>query len=304
MKHFLLKIFLILAVVSCGLTSDKELSLVVDEANYYLSSSNCEAAKDVLDSIDYNSESADFVSLYASIYACRAGYTVLETLFDNLINIDATTAGLFRSLANFTSSNEATADSDVYSNLKLAISEIQRNSSLTSNRLLKYGDVKGTDLSMQLLFLVLTELGKYMKFYGDGDVNGEKQRCLMNYNTISVESVIDSVSADACNNRGEGPLELDPSDPDFIRRACEGIVLHSIFGDIVSNLTFSDNDGLGDLADTASVFSSLLVAATLSEPAVADYDGFMTFTECEAYAVSDTDELQRVFAAYVENFYL
>lgn len=304
MKSSILKILIIFIFSSCGLTSDEELSLVIEEANYYLSTSNCEAAKEVLDSIDYETNSAEYVSLYASVYACRAGYTILGTVFDNLLDIDATTNGLFRSLANFTSSNETTVDSNVYTNLKLGISEILLNEDSTSDRLSKYGDIKGTDLSMQLLFMVLTELGKYMGYYGNRGSSGEKQRCLMNYDTATVESIIDSVSSDACNNVGEGPSELDPSNSNFIQRACEGIVLHNVFGDIVSNLNFSSSSELGELADTASVFSSLLVAATLLEPAVADYDEFKTFSECESHATSDTNELQRVFAAYVENFYL
>lgn len=309
MNSSIIKILFLFTLIACGLTKDEELDIVIDEANFYLSSLSCEDAKKTLDSIDYQSKSADYVSLYSAVYACRAGYTVLGTVFDNLTNIDATNGGLFTSLANFSSSNEVVADSDVYTNLKLAISEILKNSSGTTDRLTKYGSIKGTDLSMQLLFMTLTELGKYMGYYGNKGATGIKgagagpQRCLMNYTTPTVEPIIDATGSDSCDNAGQGPADLDPSDPDFIARACEGIVLHNVFGDIVSNLDFSSSDELGDLEDTKTVYASLLVIATTLEPAVADYDGFKEFAACEAYAVADTVELQRVFASYVENFY-
>jgi hypothetical protein len=233
-------------------------------------------------------------------------------VFDNLTNIDATNGGLFTSLANFSSSNETSADSDVYTNLKLAISEILKNSDDTTSRLAKYGLIKGTDLSMQLLFMVLTELGKYMGYYGNKGLTGTKgtgsgsQKCLMNYTTATVEPIIDSnpIGVDSCNDAGEGPTELDPADGDFVKRACEGIVLHNLFGDIISNLNFSTNSQLGQLQNTKVIYANLVVFATLLEPAVADYDNFYEFAACETYAVSDTDELQRVFASYIENFYL
>lgn len=311
MNSSFIKILFLFTLIACGLTKDEELDIVIDEANYYLSSLSCEDAKKVLDSIDYQSKSADYVSLYSAVYACRAGYTVLGTVFDNLTNIDATNGGLFTSLANFSSSNETSADSDVYTNLKLAISEILKNSNDTTLRLVKYGSIKGTDLSMQLLFMTLTELGKYMGYYGNKGATGIKgagagpQRCLMNYTTPTVEPIIDTniLGVDSCENQGEGPADLDPTIPEFIARACEGIVLHNIFGDIISNLDFSSSDELGDLEDTKTVYASLLVIATTLEPAVADYDGFKEFAACEAYAVADTVELQRVFASYVENFY-
>ena len=71
-----------------------------------------------------------------------------------------------------------------------------------------------------------------------------------------------------------------------------------------SNLDFSSSTELGALKDTKTVYAALLLAATTLEPAVADYDSFKEFVDCENYAVSDTVELQRVFASYVENFYL
>lgn len=309
MNNSLIKFLLLFTLISCGLTNDEELDIVIDEANFYLSSLSCEEAKEVLDSIDYQSKSADYVSLYSAVYACRAGYTVLGTVFDNLTNIDASNSGLFTSLANFSSSDETVADSDVYTNLKLAISEILKNSNDTTQRLFKYGSIKGTDLSMQLLFMVLTELGKYMGYYGNKGPTGIKgagaglQKCLMNYNTPTVEPIIDATNTDSCDNAGQGPANLDPTAPNFIARACEGIVMHNVFGDIVSNLDFSSSSQLGALAATKTIYANLLVIATTLEPAVADYDGFKEFAACEAYAVSDTVELQRVFASYVENFY-
>ena len=304
-----LNLLILFIFISCGATKDEELELVVDEANFYLSSLNCEAAKSVLDTISYRSGSADFVSLYSAIYACRAGYTVLGTVFDNLTNITATNDGLFRSLANFSSSNESVADSDVYTNLKLAINEILKNSDATTARISKYGRIKGTDLSMQLLFMVITELGKYMGYYGNKGPAGEKgagagtNGCLMNYDTAAVNSILAANNTDSCSGTADGSSDLDPSDPNFVKRSCEAIVMHNVFGDIVSNIDFSNSDDLGDLEDTQTIYANLLTAAILVEPDVANYDDFKNFADCETYAATDTDELQRVFASYVENFY-
>jgi hypothetical protein len=162
---------------------------------------------------------------------------------------------------------------------------------------------------MQLLFMVITELGKYMGYYGNKGAAGEKgagsgpNGCLMNYDTAAVNSILSANNMDSCSGTGDGSLDLDPSDPNFIRRSCEAIVMHNVFGDIVSNVDFSSSSNLGNLAATKTIYANLLTAAILVEPDVANYDGFKDFSECETYALTDTDELQRVFASYVENFY-
>lgn len=301
-------IFLCLA---CGAPPDAQLDNAIYEAHYHLSSLNCAKAKESLDSIDYKADSAEYVSLYSAYYACLSGYTVLGTVFENIVNIIATADGFLASMAAFSSSNETQADSAVYTNLKLAISEIIIRGGNTVARTAKYGTVKGQDLSFQLLYMVTTEFGKYLAYYGNAGATGDKgggatagHNCLMNYDLAGVVPILSLNNADTCTTTAEGSSDLDPTDDSFIARACEGIVLFNNFGDIVSNITFSDSDQMGDLEDTGSLISQGVAAATLIEPAVDDYKDFVSFAACEAHAEADTDELQRVFAAYIENFYL
>lgn len=304
MKYLLIVIFFI----SCG-TKDQEITLVIDEANFYLSSLKCADAKKVLDSIDYQDDNADYVSLYSAYYACLAGYTVLGTVYSNLTSIDATGAGLLRSLAAFNSSNETVADSEVYTNLKLAISEILNNEDSTTDRLTKFGVTKGTDLSIQLLYMVLTELGKYLGLYGNKAVDGTKgggagsNGCLMNYDNPAVTPILGVNGSDSCSAIGDGSADLDPASGNFVTRACEGIVLFNVFGDVISNIDFSTNPDLGDLSSTGAIYTTAVTTAVGAYPALANYIDFKTFAECETFSVADTDELQEAFAVYIESLY-
>ncbi|MCT4641377.1 MAG: hypothetical protein N4A33_03700 [Bacteriovoracaceae bacterium] len=307
MKYICLFI-LIGSLVSCSRTSDEKLDIALDNALFYLTDNSCTEARSVLDDIGYKAKNYLYVSLYSSTYACEAGYSELDDVFPNLTSLNATGPGFISSLAAFSTSNEIMADSTVYTKILAAIEEITKNGAAHTDRVTNFGAEDAGDLGMQLMFMALTELGKFTAYYGDADASGVKggggsHDCMMNFSEPSVVPIL-SAGGTVCNTTAEGSADLDPANLDFFTKGCEGIVMLNIVFDTLSNITLSSNSSLGDLKDVSTMLAAVRTAAAVLEPAVANYDEFYTVAACESQATGDgTAVFQRVFAAYMENLY-
>jgi hypothetical protein len=319
-KYFIFSLLFIITF-SCG-NKDEDIISAKKEALYYLSSGDCSSAKKALDSITPNSDDKVYVSLYASVYECRAGYRELETVIDNLASINATTLGLFSTLAAFESAQVVTSPDDFqYINIMKALETIQNSSPTPGSiaRKQKFGNSGGSELNYQALFLTTISLSKYFGAYGNVDSTGQKGSgsgatvCLAQYNYANVNNFyLDDLSADSCDGTttANNDVSILITDPDYERRLCEGVVLYNNFFDLLVNLTIPQNTSqLGNLVAAKSVLQDFKAAATAylathgDGSAITTYENILAVPLCVTTAQLSTtnkNHLEAYFSLFVE----
>lgn len=320
-----MKLFLALTIltftVSCARTEKQLVDSSKREAMYHLTKGSCSKAKEALDQVDYQTDDSEYIRLYSDVYGCRAGYSQLSTVVNNLSSVSANATDLFRTLAAFPSSQEETAaDSTAYTNLQLAITELLKGGTAAETsataRIAKFGERGAGDMHFQALFLILIQMGKFLKYHGDTDANGVKGAgagtidCLFQYTDGTAITYING-GADSCDvgTVGNTSAETLVAAASYIPKMCELIILFNNLRDILANITFSSNSSeLGDTVNIGSVLDQAIVFAegTLSEPAVTTYKNILGQTACETQATSESnnaEEGQRYVGAVLENLH-
>jgi hypothetical protein len=314
-KYFIFSLLFIISF-SCG-NKDEDIISAKKEALYFLSQGDCSAAKKALDSISPDSDDKVYISLYASVYECRAGYKELSTVIDNLGSLDASAANLFTTLAAFDSAQAITApDSYSYVNILKAIEVIQQSSTPVgaAGRIQKFGTEQAGELNYQALFLTTISLGQYFAAYGNVDTTGSKGAggatsvCLAQYNYSNVNNdYLDDLASDSCTGAttGNSDAYILITDTEYERRLCEGVVLYNTFLDLFINLELpQDTSDLGDLVGVQSVLEDLKTAATAylaangDGPAISTYENLYTVDSCVSAAQVDTTNKNYLEAYY------
>lgn len=325
----LLLLFMIVAV-SCAKTDEDLLDSAKREAKFYLSSRNCSKARNILSDVGTKSSDAGWVGLMSSTYACDAGYSELDTLFNSgdISKLDATQ--LLTSLTTFSSSNETESDSSAYTNLKTAINLILSSDGLSqpsaAGKITKFGQDPGTDLNMQALYMILVMTGKFFAYYGDTDSagvkgagTGDNNTCIYSYTaTDAVEFVNTALNgasntcSSATGSEGHSDLEAPATAAAIKTKLCEGIVWFNNLLNILSGITLSSSDSLGDLGNVESAVNTLLdnfetleaSAGGIFNNEVVSQDSVSTLRlitgqdECEAIAI---EKIEKFYAIVFES---
>lgn len=330
MGKLVLSIIILSCFYSCGKTEDEEVRSAINQAKYYLSALKCSKAQDSLDEVDFQEDNADYISTYASAFACYAGYGEVDILFGDggLTTIDP--SNLFASLASFSTSNETTADSSNYAAINNAITTLLSfdNAAGTPSaidRESKFGTKKAGDLSMQALYLLFVQLGKHFALYGNkgndgskgGDLEGFGNTCIYSYTT---EDAVDYITAGS-GSLGSCTAATGSEGSDFLEgitealakeRLCRGIIYYNNLIDILSNTTLPASDLLGSIGDIGSTFTTLMNTAVAAETGVfndGDTDGLNAIstlkditsqTDCEAVTI---ERIEKFYAIFFETVY-
>lgn len=275
-------LLILMNFASCAKTKEAEVLSAIAEAQYYLDSSRCSKAIDILDEVGSQKSNASYVSVYASALACQSGYADLDIL-DNLANINtggAGGAGFIKSFAAFGTSNETDVDQSTYTKLFDAINYIlEANGGAqpsTVSRIAKYGVKKSNDLSMQTIMMLTTAMGKFFALYGNADTDGTKGAgstytniCLYSYTMADAVNFINANTPQSCTSatgtEGSDFLEAPVTASLTKSRLCEGVILFNNFFDILSNIDLSSNSSLGQLTSVGAVISTILTAAQTVE---------------------------------------
>jgi hypothetical protein len=310
-------LLILVLVISCGKTSQEALYDSIEQANNFLTDGNCNDAIDILEDHGVESDNADFMKVYSSAYACRAGFSMLD-LFDlDIGNVNS--ASLLVSLAALSSSDETTADSARFLALQRAIEIITESQLVSSNasaseRASFYGDLKGVDLNFQATLMMVVQVGKFFNLYGDADSTGVKgangnNSCLFSYTHADAVSAINNTTPGSCvsatGTEGSSFLEAPVSTTLIQTRMCYGIVLFNNFIDTLGSLSLSssqygDLDQIKSVVDTAYSSAISTEAGAYSSTVVNDVKDIRTQALCEALAF---DEVERYYAFFLENLY-
>jgi hypothetical protein len=309
-------ILITLMALSCAKPSEEAINSAKQEALYYLTKNKCSDAKKALDSVDYQNNDATYLSLYASVYGCMAGYSELTTVLENLGSITSNATSMFQSLASMPAAQaETQSDSSVYLNLQKAINVLLYagggSTPSTVSRNSKFGLRKAGDIHIQAVFLILIQMGKYFAYYGNVDSNGTKGagsgtwNCLAKYNDANALAALAINNLDSCTSAANtASPEMDPTETDYKRRLCEGVVLFNNFQDILSNITFpSNNADYGALTDIGQTLATIKQQAVLADNTIVDYENVRSQSACEQLAATQGAQLQRFFVLVLENFH-
>ncbi len=316
----LVLLFIIFLSFSCAKTEEELVDSSKREALHHLTGSYCSKAKTALDQVDYQTDDAAYIRLYSDVYACMAGYSQLTTVIENLSTVTASSTDLFKTLAALQASQvETVGDSTAYVNLNKAITELLKGGAATESsattRIAKFGAREAGDIHYQALFLILIQLGKFLKYHGDAGVDGTKGgggswNCLIQYTDATAIGYItggtDTCDVGTVNSTSAETLIAAST---YIPKICELTVLFNNLRDIFSNITFSSNSSeLGDAVNIGGVLDSAVTAAEVltSEIAIGTYKVILGQDACETQAESESnnaEEGQRFFAALLENLH-
>jgi len=321
MSKLFLLLFSVLIFSSCAKTDEEAIDSAIQEAKYHLSVNDCSSALSALQEVDFQTDNAFYIGVYASAQACGGGYDILGDGRGKIATLDATSGGLFGSLAVMSLPVETSADSTNYVAILAAINTLLEAGGgaqpSAANRITEFGTRKGTDLNMQALFLVMIELGKFVAYYantdaagikGGGSTNADTNVCFGEYTfDADVNTQLGLSALGNCNNATSGHTDLkSPVAAATIKtRLCEGIVLFNNFLDILDNITLSSNSSLGDLSSVGTVLNGIFTLAATAEAsaswggsAVTTIQSITSQTTCEAQ--SDAD-LQRYYVLIMES---
>jgi hypothetical protein len=310
-----LRVFLALTLVllvSCSKNNEEKINKAIDVAQSHLSRNRCDEAIKVLEEAG-SSRNPIYLQVLASGYACRAGYSTIDFLLDDLSSIDTTSpSDLFPSISTLSLSEETSVESANYRNLRTALSLLLSGANPShASRVAAYGERKAGDMSVQILFLSIVQLGKFLSYYGSVDTNGSKgarsvssNKCFLTYTDSDAIFVTNSPATGSCNPSETGHPELafdtTVNLPITRRRLCEGVVLVGNIIDILESIDFSAIDALQSLGNFATLVTN--IKATITDQAVATILETTSQTTCVSMAGTPTgfDELQRYYAYIFE----
>ncbi len=314
--HALLLVACALGSSSCAKNDELKVIDAVDSALYHLSQATpaCQEAIDVLEGVGRQPENSRYLQTLASAYACRGNFSEL-TLFGEIDTISADQYFL-GSLAKLSSSEQAEAESDDFDDLQTAIDILlyaggKATPSATEQQTV-FGARQGGNLNLQALYMMIAQLGRYARWYGNGDADGDKgdggaaNVCFFDYSTTGAPAPNTIATAhggsNACTGTNNGHADLDyiiAGQAVAQRRLCQGLMLFNNIYDVLQNTTISSDSSLGALGDVVDALEPYIITAE-AYPGVAALIATLSQEDCEtALAASDT-AAQYIFAALFE----
>src|SRR5690606_2447915 len=92
-------LFILCLLVSCSKKKPEEVLEAIDVAQTLLSDSQCDKAIDVLPGVGIQSKDAIYLQVLSSAYACKASYSEITFIADDVSSISTTNSGLMSSLS-------------------------------------------------------------------------------------------------------------------------------------------------------------------------------------------------------------
>jgi hypothetical protein len=318
-------LFFILNFASCAKKPAEEREEAIDLAQTYLSDGKCKKAIDVLEGVGRDRSDGIYLQVLASAYACRAGFDERDFLSVEIQKIDSDPTDLMKSLTTFTLSPETEADSDDYADFKEALDILLNVDSAQPSQVrreAKYGVRRSGDMGTYALFLSLTQLGKFIHFYGNVNAAGAKgtgaastneqgatpSTCFIEYTQSDAITFLGLGGGSVCND-----MAIDDGHPDMLfapaatlvitkRRMCEGLMLITNIIDILNNMTLPSSS-MGDLSQVTATVNTYKTAITTADPGLETLIETTSQATCETLVAdpAEFDNLQYIYALLFES---
>ena len=259
MKFFTLTFVPIaLFIFSCGQSGKEKFINATQKAHYLLTKKKCDDALAITNKLyrsGNHSTNGDFLSLHASALACKGHYDDFGFFIDNLpILTNVSDTNFLYSTSNFNNATIAPSQKP-YGHLKEAIDVLLYPGNLTtsshSQRAELLGEKMAHNINSQILFMVITQLGRYTRHYGNmGILNGRiikgegdhANNCFIDYTTAVAQTAKSAIlQNNPCIDNDDGHLDMKENAPDRIKIICEGVTMMNIALDLIGRtLTLID----------------------------------------------------------------
>jgi hypothetical protein len=326
----LLFTLIMFSLSGCGDKSEREIESVIIQARAYLTKGYCQQAIEAITSISYQETNPQFIKVYASAYACRAGFSMVRFFENDLEKIgDPSPLGGFASFALSSRMTEPRHES--YEDLGRAVEALKYAGGLARyrnptagrrNQIFSPDDAR--EINSLLMYLSMSQFGQFLAFYGNTNTDGFKgegertNSCFLNYTlTLEFDTPIDPAPQTTLDDYFQATNSCDATGPSFgspalgstgslnLARMCQGSVLFHVFLDTLDQVLDDLNDlvDLGDILDFLDLVDdaeglALQASTTISETVL----GITSQTVCEELNSSQTNyrDLQFFYALYFE----
>ncbi len=328
-KKYLLQLFnllMLLSLLSCGKPADQKREDAVLSANILLNTRQCQAAIDLLEGVGRDTYDGKYIQTLASAYACKAGFTEPRFFVDELPKVG--TPGGFGGLTRFTLASTMTApDAESFENLQKAIDILLYAGGVSSTReptadrrATGLSSADAQDINAQLMYLILTQMGLYLHYYGDSSSTGVKgsgagtNTCLVNYDgAVALDGISSTLNeyfatnvTGACKQAGlgtTGHLDLGAKANLNVARLCQGVVLLNTFIDVfpavLTSIITDDLDTVNGIT-TAVKLAKMAVSTAKTGAGMSTLMNTLNQTNCVANNTANTEYLQVYFAFMYE----
>ena len=177
--RLLIAVFLAL-LISCGHKEEEKLDADLEYMAQLLTEKKCDAALELSDEIiadGKNMDKKEVLSLRASAFACKANYSTSKFYIENLPILASTDIfRLYFDLATFYNADDI-PNSSAYRYMAQAINTLlfpnglEETSHAQREQIL--GKINAQNINDQALFMLLTQIGRYIKYYANFGENSE-----------------------------------------------------------------------------------------------------------------------------------
>lgn len=298
-----------LIFISCG-KEDKgqKTELAIKAANRALSTRNCQKALSHLNEIDYQTHSIAYILARASSYACFADYSELIFFTEDITLLG--TPSVYGSMTRFQSAEDVEdIEDEGFDFLQEAISTLLfaggQSRSDDPDLLLRedlFGQRAG-DLNAAALYMSLVQMGRFLKILGEANSDGEKTRCLLQYDNSEPNLVLyfsqgETGSCTALNMNGPAPLTGSVGDYN-LPLLCRGIVLHNTISELIPVVIAAyAGEELDDIEEILDDLNEARDQAAIFYPGLEDLFFYHNENLCAA-ELEDDQELAMYFYALV-----
>ena len=316
------KSFIFLAVFilffSCGKSADQEIKDTVLEANIFLSSSQCQPAIDLLESVGRQNSDPQYLKALSSAYACRAGYSSI-VFFANDIGQTAN-PGPLGGMTTYSTSlvpidDELTNDSN-FRDLQTAIDILlyaggisEMTEPAVEQRAKKFSLNQAGDINAQLIYMMLVQTGKFMQYYGNTNSAGIKgsgnglNNCFIDYSAanLGVQAYIASLPG-SCDAPYKSRPKIVFGEADTRKKLCEGIVLLNgilnILPNVLATAAGGNLDDISSLTDDIKASKSKIEILGNKYKVIANV---LSQKKCEIDTDIDDETLTYYYALFFES---
>lgn len=320
-KALLSKLFVYIlsamTLLSCGKNTEEKVADATTSANILLSTRQCQAAIDLLESVGRQNKNAYYLKTLSSAYACRANYSTIKFFADD-IALTSTPSPL-GGMATYSTSQAtiaaALSDDTKFQDLQRAIDillyagGIATTTEPTISERAKYFSAnQAGDINSQLLFMLLAQTGKLMKYYADSGTTGVKgsgsgaNNCFTDYTTTpaAVQTYVASLPG-ACTVTNSSHPDLAIGATDRRKRLCQGVVLMNALLEILPSVVATASGGdMASISTIANDIQNQKDLLTTNYPAIGVTATVMSQANCEASASIDFSTLTAYYAIIYE----
>lgn len=309
MRRNFLYLFILLFFASCADNPQEATRKAIDIALSHLQNGDCQDAIDVLEDAE-DTDNPVYLKILASAYACKANFNAIRFLSTDLANLNTTDQfTVITGLTKFSTSTETEADSENYVAMRTAVNTILDSTTGSPSQVTRdsqFGSRHGQDMGVEVLLFAVSNLGKFLHFYGNVDATGAKgagtntNNCFLDYNDPRAQALT-GVTTGACNSDVDGHPDLDQSTATGKRRLCEGLTLLTNVFDVLDNIDVSGSSDLAKLETISSQINTFRSAAV-----TAGLGTLITMTDqatCETYLTTPANllDMEYLYALVFES---